>query len=577
MGLQSLPPRVRTVLALGCALAVVSVEWGITFRFFGEQSLSAPITYSNDGLFAAAVIKAASKFEYLPFMSKAIPSLGAPAGAQWDDYPFNDDVFIFGFGVVARVAGVFAAMNLVFLGACWLAAISMFWVCRRLHFSRSGSMLASILFGFSMFAVARNVSHLGLTLYFSTPLAILLAAWLASRKGIQFKTPKFYASVAICVLLSWSFIYLFIFALELWAVASAAGFLKNASKQRAVVTLTLVFVAFAGALSMNFETVVSRAAFGVNTRAVQRNPADVEKFALKPINLIVPAGSHRFELMRELAVRAQKSSLINGEHPSPYLGMVGAVLLLALFAQTLRASAARPRFVMAWASSAAFFIILHSVGGVGSLLGVFEIYVLRSTNRASIYVLAFAALFGAQMVPRLMRRVPSGVAFVACLALGVFGSWEAVPRPKPLELMRADWQRAAADKQLVEEAERVLPAGTKVFELPVVEFPEGRAVGTVGTYDLFRPYIFSTQLTFSHGDLKGSEESQLKDQAAHLPAAQMIDVLQKLGFGAIYVNLGGFTDVASLEAAGATIIARANDSLFLKIDQNHQNTPGSPK
>ncbi|MFM8436472.1 MAG: hypothetical protein ACKOBP_14245, partial [Planctomycetia bacterium] len=95
---------------------------------------------------------------------------------------------------------------------------------------------------------------------------------------------------------------------------------------------------------------------------------------------------------------------------------------------------------------------------------------------------------------------------------------------------------------------------------PVMEFPESPLPG-VPSYDHFRPYLFSKNLRFSYGSMKGRErerwqpavqgklfEGATLDQKAGIirvneaNAKAAVDELKRLGFSAIYVNRNGFPD-----------------------------------
>jgi phosphoglycerol transferase len=101
-----------------------------------------------------------------------------------------------------------------------------------------------------------------------------------------------------------------------------------------------------------------------------------------------------------------------------------------------------------------------------------------------------------------------------------------------------------------------------VFQLPVVEFPESPAPG-VPPYDHFRPYLYSKNLRYSYGSMKGRERErwQLALQGLMFEGATLdqqgqrvvfnaanfsraISELKKLGFSAIYINRNGFPDRA---------------------------------
>ena len=76
-----------------------------------------------------------------------------------------------------------------------------------------------------------------------------------------------------------------------------------------------------------------------------------------------------------------------------------------------------------------------------------------------------------------------------------------VPQRRDYEAMDRDFE---SDRAFVEEVERTVPDGTKVFQLPVVAFPEQPAFGEMRDYDLLRPFLQSDGSTdWSYGKVKG--------------------------------------------------------------------------
>ena len=89
--------------------------------------------------------------------------------------------------------------------------------------------------------------------------------------------------------------------------------------------------------------------------------------------------------------------------------------------------------------------------------------------------------------------------------------------------------------------EAVLPAGAMVFQLPIMEFPEAPAPG-VPSYDHFRPYLYSKQLRYSYGSMKGRPREQWQQDLGKVPLAKAVEQIKDRGFAAIYINRNGFPD-----------------------------------
>jgi phosphoglycerol transferase len=138
--------------------------------------------------------------------------------------------------------------------------------------------------------------------------------------------------------------------------------------------------------------------------------------------------------------------------------------------------------------------------------------------------------------------------------------WDQVPRPPTAETTAAIARQVASDREFTEKMEAALSDGAMVFQMPVMEFPEGPIPG-VPPYDHFRPYLFSKNLRYSFGSMKGRDrekwqpavqgkffEGATLDQQAGVirvkpeSARAAVEELKRLGFSAIYINRNGFPD-----------------------------------
>lgn len=101
------------------------------------------------------------------------------------------------------------------------------------------------------------------------------------------------------------------------------------------------------------------------------------------------------------------------------------------------------------------------------------------------------------------------------------------------ESLRAYNERfMSSDREMVSKLETDLPRGAMIFNYPVIDFPES------GTYAFLRPYLFSEDLRFSSGSVKGRARESWQHEVEKLPAGKMLDELQRFGFSGILVYQG---------------------------------------
>jgi phosphoglycerol transferase len=516
----------------------------------GAQRFSDPISYWGDAWFTAAAVAAGRRGEFFPFTSKLLPSLGAPFVANWNDFPGTDDLVFWVVGLMARVSDTIVAINVGFMLACVSAGMSLFFVARRLGARREGAAMAGFLFGMAYYIFVRGVHHFSLTFIGLMPWNVLVMAWLASRRGLPFRSRRFALAVVTTVLTGWSFVYYVFFAAQLYVLGAAAGWLRHGRKLVWRPVLALAGVFLVAVLSVSTDYLLYAREHGSNPSATARQPTEVEYYALKPLNFFIPGANHPLPLMRLAYQRAKVQALIHSEEPAPFLGLAGGPLLIAL-ALTAMASLARgrrPGWVVGFAATAAWFIIAHGVGGLNSVMGLFQMVLFRSMNRASAVVLTLVMLFGAWAVPFALRRLPALARWGACLAVSALAVVDLLgPSGESLDNNR---RQANSDRHLAAAMEAALPAGSAVFQLPPMDFPEAGPAHALGSYELFRPYLFATTLRFSHGDTKGRPNASWKYRVAGLPAPEQVAELKKSGFASVLVNRKGYPDGAQAVLAG---------------------------
>lgn len=548
----------------------IFVQWAAIHDIGRSQPLLEPLSYHGDAQFYGAVIAAAKRGDYQPFVSKELSGLGAPFVASWNDFPQNEDLVFWVMGLLARIVGVFGAINLTYVAAAIAAGLSLFAVARRLHIGRPGAFAAGQLYGLSGFLFSRNVHHLTLCFYFFIPWVVLMAMRLASRKGIEPKGPRFRSAVVTMLITGLSMVYLIFFAAQVVALGVATRWARYGFKKQWLTVVALASVVVASMVVMQADSIFWWRRNGPNAVATTRNPNDVEVYALKPINFLTPApGNKRFAWQRGLHDAMARQTHVPGEAPSPYLGVVGLTAFLGMIGFLLvKLARGKVGMQVMWAVMTLSMIILHSVGGLNSIMGLFGFVLFRSVNRASIVVLTYVLLFGAWAFGRLTRRLPSPARWAIALPIAFLGVWE--------QSALIDWNETprrlatvASDRTLVAEAEKLLPQGAMIFSMPTVDFPESPSSG-IDSYEMFRPYFFAEHLRFSHGDVKGRANAQWKFRVVNQPLPQMYAELRQNGFEGIYIILRPYGGVGSLKKftdAGATVLTVSpnQDSAFLKL------------
>jgi hypothetical protein len=346
--------------------------------------------------------------------------------------------------------------------------------------------------------------------------------------------------------------------------------------------LLLLGVLLTAVAADNVNTFAYAWAHGPSLQSTGRPYGNLERFALKPIELLLPTPSFGLVPWRSVANAYYQGALYRGEMGSAYLGLAGIAALLWLLVATVGAYARRPKAFPPPASLAVAWVLAYSVvGGLNGIVGALGFIWFRATNRYSIWILALVLLW---VVVRLSRRTWSrrrgASLFAAALAAGVVVA-DQTPERTPQGEIRRLQRVIASDRTFVRSLEAALPAGAMLFQLPVVEFPEGPRIGKATDYENFRPYLFSSRLRFSYGSDKGRPREEWQRRVEELPAEQLADALERLGFAGLLVNREAYADGARelrerLAATGRPEAWESPDGVFLFIRLQPASDPEAP-
>jgi len=541
-------------------VAVLTVAlWCTVQQRWTPASWRVPLDYTGDSLEILARIKAAAEGELRPFQPHRVSRLGAPFGTDWSEYPASDVPANYALGQLARFIGVEAASNLALLLGHLTAALSFYGCARLLRHGRIWAGLGALLFAFSYFSFSRGLVHLWVAIVWPVPLALLTCWLVAAGRGLLRRKLTWVVCVGAAAAIGASNPYNLYLYLQLLAWSLVAVWVRGRRRPN----LRLGAVCAGAALAMFAATQVQWWAHAEDEGGpplLARNYAGTEIYALKPIELALPPPDHHSSLLASLGSRYVRWTDWRGESFSPYLGLVGlAALLWVLGDLAGRLLAARGPARSSGPGLVALWILLFAgVGGLNSIIAFYaELQVFRATNRYSIFLLALALLFLTSRLTRRSRNWSWPAVALAAGGLLAIGLWDQVPRRGAAEARAEQKFLLQSDHELGRRLEARLGAGAMVFQLPVVDFPEGSPRHRVRAYDHFRLYIASTTLRFTFGSRKRRATGRWQLDAERLPAVDFARTLEACGFAAISVNRDGFPDegralLADLAAAGWT-------------------------
>lgn len=507
--------------------------------------LSDPVLYRGDA-FQHEILTGAADGWGSPAPSA---DLAAPDSVDWSVFPTGTERLQLFVLHALRVAsgGVIAAVNLYLLVGVVVTAVVAFAVLRWMGLRPLLAGAAAVVFTFApAFSSAVFQGHLFLFALYPVALAVWLALW-STMTGPRSRPPRseLVLATSAVVVTSLSSAYYTAFAVVvILAVGSAV-----AARRRSVSSLlrpgavVLGLAAVAGAsLVPNLIARRGDPAAG----ALRRTAADVWRYSLRPQDLLVLGDDHPLgplaRGLRELgssAVRPGTGTVLG------LFALVGCVGCLIVALRHARAPRDRSdRIVGRLAVVVGAVMAVATVGGIGSWLGELGFTQVRAWSRM-VVVLSFVGLAAGGLI--LQRQISTRSWSAPRVAIGtvVIAALALLDQGFPALDHAAAAQQAGSDAELVSVIESQVGATARVFELPVVSFPDDPGSGR-----LLAPAVHSDgHLRFSAGFFRGGE-SDWQLSWCRQPAGAFVRAVAVAGYDALLIqrNHHLVADPAALQA-----------------------------
>lgn len=539
----------------GTALCIsISLIWSWVYNRTSLVAWQTPLGYGNDAWFQLGVAKAFMDGDVFPVLPKWVDQLNAPYSANWNDFPITEEFIHAIMGWLGRGMGLFPAANFMVLLAHLLAGFSFWYVSRQLNYRPAFAFMGSILFAFSQYGFARNLSHITLTYYWHVPLMLMVTYWTYSSNPIQVKSRKWFVAIVVAVVSGTFNPYYTGMFLQFLGFAVLLHLVR---KQYSLIWFPVLLIGMTaiGFFIMNADTLSYAWLHGANYGATIRGFADLERFGLKIPDLVFPPQYHAWQSWADYGQRHYiLPRMIKGEMLSSYLGLVGLsglIWLAGTGVYRLLQGSTQLIPVHAWQT---LWVLLYSiVGGLNNLLGTFGFILFRSTNRYSIFILTIILLF---MVRQLSRACPPKMVVLVALVVLVIGLWDQLPpKVSAAQIQKTD-ELVQIDRNFAKQLESQLPKNSMIFQLPEVAFPEYGRLNQMDDYEHFRPYLFTQHLHYSYGTNKGRGDTDWQSDVSQLAPAEIVDRLEAYGFAAIMINRKGYDDKGTRLIKGLVNINR---------------------
>ena len=556
-------PRLKERIAWYAGTVLFSlllVFWGLRLD---RADLRTPFYYNLDSLLILPMVKTTMERGF-PGAHWRNERMGAPGVQELYDFPVIDHLhftIIWLMGLFVR--DVVVVYNLYFLLTFPLTALTAMILFRQVGLTFPAAAVGGLLYTFLPYHYQRWENHYFLAAYWIVPLSLLPlfaicrgtfpffnrlpdgkyelrirtwnAAGVVALAAATASAGAYYAFFA-CALTAFAGVYSWIVFRTWRAVAAAGGFAG----------LIVVF----GFLN-HLPTTIYRAEYRWNP-VVDRGPDEVDTYGLKFAHLVMPAEDNNLTFMRRIkAIYNAPNRLSENENRSATLGLLGTAGLLGM-GLWLILPFRRPGWPYGpLAAITLFAVLLGTVGGLGSLFNLFVTSSIRCYNRISVFIALpclLASLWALDsFLVRRSRFSPRGryLIWLAVLAVGFLDqtpySWF---RSRIVDTIADQANRYRADADFFGEIERRMPAGSKVFCLPYMAYPEVPTLYRIEAYEHSRGYLHTSTLVWSFGAMKGREADAWQvDVAARLRDRGIRNVVMRImarGFDGLFIDGRGF-------------------------------------
>jgi phosphoglycerol transferase len=510
----------------------------------------APLQYSGDGLLILTLIKRLMENPWIFHSS----TMGAPFGSTFYDYPIPDTgtlAILKLLGLATGSAGL--AFNIYYLLGFPLNALAAYAVLNYLRVSRVLAVVGALAFTALPFHFLR-IAHLFYTWYFAAP----IFTWFALRifngelDFLDRKNRTIFTDVAILLLLSCFGVYYACFGVIMIITAAAARYAQVRSIRSTITPIFAAIIVTLGIIINVAPNIAYRETHGVNTESTQRLARESELYGLKITQLLLPHPQHRFAPFARLNFEYTSAFPLVNENSTSSLGLIGSIGFIILLVVAI-SPPKRPREVTklhVLSILTLSLLLFCTIGGFSTIFSLLISPLIRAWNRASVFI-GFTSICGTMLVAdhwlRSKRRTVASVAGIS-LALLAVGLWDQTS-PVCRQCIKNNHADFDENVQFISAIEKLMPAGSAIYQLPYMGFPETPRLNRLNGYDQALGYLQSSTLKWSYGTIKGRRPDLFFHELSKEPLGKQVEVIRRIGFGAIYLDRRGYADNgASIEA-----------------------------
>lgn len=558
----------------GQAAAILALLWWVLG--LGTADLTVPFNYWGDTLWFLVPIKSLIE-NGNPY---SVPQLSAPFELSAAAFPSMTNLDWAVMKLMSPVAkGSGHLLNLFWIATIvatgWLAAFSL-----RLLGVRRGwlCVIMGVAYALLPYAFMRNVAHISLVYYAVAPICVL-AAQLAMGLPSGIDRAVMFVSSAALVAQGFGYVYNSFFTVLLLGFAAISGYLKTRQRGSLKVGAYAIILVLSTASLNLVPSFWSWASFGKPADIGYKSASEAEIYGLKLRRMLTPHEANALPLLSSWGKSDARANFPNeNENVTARLGTLGALGLILLIARILIPESFRgrapPSVFDALATLTLFCLLVTTVGGLGAIFNQL-IPDFRAYNRFSVFI-AFLSIAGlAIWIETLLdsarsRRWHSALALVVAAVFAV-SIYDQTLDARPLVNRRTSDEAAAHfERAFVGALEKILPAGSAMFQLPVTEFPSDGGRLHMLTYDHARAYLASSTLRWSWPSFSKRHRAW-QASLDGLDGDELATRLVLSRFRAVWIDRNGYEDrgqsmVDGLQRSGAIELLAGESQRYVVMD-----------
>ena len=477
------------------------------------------------------------------------PRSGFPFGSNHFDFPIPEflELITLKFYTLFSFSTV-QIIYLFYLTGFFLCFISSYITLRIINLNHILAFTCAIVYDFVPFHFLR-IHHLFYTWYFIVPIYILLAYRLYfQQEYVQRKILFYFFSL---VLLGMTGVYYALFGMITLSTAMLCRVIKNHAISTIKIGVFLNIGVILGIILATSPYLLHKLNTSSTPSAISRSPIESELYGFKMAQLLLPQNQHHSHKLRNFKAYYNQAFFLNNENSLSSLGLISAIgFVIALISILFKLCNVDidPK-IQFFSLLTLLYFLFGTIGGLGVIFSIIITPMIRCWNRISIFInfttLVIFFIYLQKILENFIKnhrpKLPTLPYYITSILLITLALYDQTPAGIYSSITE-NQKIYQIDKNFIETIEHSVAPNSAIYQLPYMQYPEVPNLHQLEAYDLLSGFIFSKTLKWSFGGMKGHEGDLYYQQLAKKTLQEQIDIIKKMGFSGIYIDLRGYED-----------------------------------